>query len=508
MSTDSLKKKYLYKCLANFFGLTISLMTNAFVARALGPVSYGIFNYVTNFFLQINTFLDIEMPGYIYTRLSRNTRKNNLYSLFFFFGYIRAFLLMLLPVFTALVGVAHLIWPDQQLKYIFCGSLFASLSWFSQRTVEAMDAVGKTVILERFRIFQRAISAAFIALLFFTSTLNLDTYFTYNALTLLFLFALNWFYLKKFDPEYFIARIRFTKQEIVDWVQPVWKYSSPMIAYSLVWFIAMSFDRWMLQIYGGNEEQGLFGFALQISTFSFIFTGAITPLLFREYSIAFDNKDPRRMGQLFVEYLPLFYLLSAYFCCFLALNSAYVVQLFGGEKFTKATLALTLMSLAPIHQTFGQLSSSFFFATERTKEYRNLGVVSNLAGMLCIWFLFTFRERLFPQYSTSEALAFKTLISQIITVNLQLYFACRIISIPYGYFLANQFKSVSVLLTLAFATHSFTEVVLSGKSVIFSFLLSGILYTVLVALTCILIPEFMGIQRRIFERIKASLRIS
>ena len=126
-------------------------------------------------------------------------------------------------------------------------------------------------------------------------------------------------------------------------------------------------DRWLLQVFSGSVQQGLYGLSYQIGAICFLFTGAMTPLITREFSIAYAKQDIPHMAYLFRRYIPLLYGIAAFFSCFIAMQAENVAYIFGGAKFHDAALAIAIMSLYPIHQTYGQLGSSVFYATAQTR---------------------------------------------------------------------------------------------------------------------------------------------
>src|SRR3990167_5814650 len=82
---DSLKKRYIYKLFANFFGLGISFITQAVILRGLGPKAYGDFNFLTNFFTQFVGFIDMGTSTAFYTKLSQRPKEASLVSFYQYF---------------------------------------------------------------------------------------------------------------------------------------------------------------------------------------------------------------------------------------------------------------------------------------------------------------------------------------------------------------------------------------------------------------------------------------
>ena len=69
---DSLKKRYYIKLIANFIMGVVNIILVAIVPKALGPVAFGQFSYIQQFFAQIIAFLDAGTSTAFFTKLSAN----------------------------------------------------------------------------------------------------------------------------------------------------------------------------------------------------------------------------------------------------------------------------------------------------------------------------------------------------------------------------------------------------------------------------------------------------
>ena len=86
------------------------------------------------------------------------------------------------------------------------------------------------------------------------------------------------------------------------YIREFYQYTHPLFIYSLISVLANIIDRCLLQAFGGSVEQGFYGFSFQLGALCFLFSGAMTPLLTRELSIAFSQQDKLRMQDLFQKY--------------------------------------------------------------------------------------------------------------------------------------------------------------------------------------------------------------
>lgn len=284
-------------------------------------------------------------------------------------------------------------------------------------------------------------------------------------------------------------------------------YSSPLIVYGLAGFLTAIAERWLLQRFAGSAEQGFYGLSFRIGTICFMFTGALTPLLMREFSRAFGDKDIAQIRYLFQRYIPCLYTLAAYFAIFVAIQAEKVSYILGGGEFEGATMAICIMAFYPLHRTYGQLSSSLFYATDQTRLYRNIGVTAMLFSLPLTYFLIGPKSGLALDLG-STGLAIKMVVLQFAVVNLHLWYNTRYLKISFGKYIFHQFF-VIIVLTLGAWTVSYLTDWLVGNIWI-SFFISGAIYTFITALSIILCPflifmthsELQDYFRRIVNRLR------
>ena len=492
---DSLKKRYLAKLAANLIGLAIGVVTQAIIPRGLGPKAYGDFSFLSNFFAQITCFLDMGTSTCFYTKLSQRQQDFGLVSFYLSFTGIVFFLLLVFVGCIHVSGVYTTLLPDQLLFYIYLATVWGMLTWLVQVLNKMADAYGVTVSTEIARVIQKGLGLVLILALFFSNQLNLAHFFLYHYFILIFLtLAFIWVMGRS---GYSLRRSwKFTLDQIMAYTKEFYNYSHPLFVYALVGLIVGVLDRWMLQKFSGSVEQGFYGLSYQIGAVCFLFTSAMTPLITREFAIAFGEKDLREMARLFRRYIPMLYAIAAYFACFIVVEANKVTFIMGGGKFQHAALAVMIMAFYPIHQTYGQLSGSVFYATGQTALYRNIGVSFMLIGLPVTYFLIA-PGHMLGLNAGATGLAIKMVALQFIGVNVQLWFNARLLRLHFWRYIGHQIVSVGCLLGIAAISMFVVDKGLGlHDKVILSFLLSGVLYTLMVMVLGYVQPVLFGLQRR------------
>jgi len=482
MREDSLKKRYSIKLFASIISGIIGAILIAIVPKALGPIAYGQFVYLQDFFMKIIGFLDMGSSIAFFTKLSARATRKELITFYFIYAFL---ILLIISTFIGIVkyfDYTNYILPDIPIEYVFIGLFFGFFTWFTQIFIKISDAYALTVSVELIKIGHKIVSLFLLLYFIYFTAFNLEIYFYFHYIALFsFLFVLTLLFIKKdifsdiFNFQFSI--IRLTKEFI--------EYCQPLVLYSIAGVIVGLLDIWLLQKYAGSEQTGFYGLAYSLAAMCFIFTSSMTPIITREFSKSYEQKDIRNMRKLFFRYIPMLYSLAAYFGVFISMQSETVLAIFTDDKFQDAYLVLAIMAFYPVHQTYGQLSGSIFYATGQTKLYRNIGLISMLMGII-LSFLFIY---LFDMGAVG--LAWKMILGQVIGVNIQLYYNAKFLRFNMMRFISHQIYSILFFVVLAYiSTHIFSCV-----SNVLYFLISGILYTIFVIIWVCIFPQIFATNR-------------
>ncbi len=501
MAEDSLNKRYIFKLSANLISLGLNIIIQAIVPRGLGPKAYGNFNFLTNFFQQVIVFLDLGTSLCFYTKLSQRPKEKELVAFYFYFVLISSLIIISLLYITCLSPFYLKIWPDQKIFYIYLAACWGLMTWYLQIINYMSDAYGLTVKSERGRIAQKFLSLIIILLLFFSRSLNLTNYFLYHFFIIIFLYIFFILIINRGGYP-IIVSLRLSFNKIKEYVYKFFQYCSPLFIFAIVGLIAGIFDRWILQYFAGSIEQGFYGLSYQIGRVCFMFTSAMTPLIIREFSIAFTKKNINQMAYVFRRYVPLLYSIAAFFSCFIAIQADKVIHIMGGNQYSGAYFAVAVMSFYPIHQTYGQLSGSVFLATGQTSLYGKIGIICLLIGMSLTYF-FIAPENKMGLNAGAVGLAIKMVIEQFISINVQLYYNSKFLNIKFFNYLGHQIFCVFSLLIISIIVMLCVDNLLLMKNyIVLSFLISGIIYSMIVFAVVYFYPVLFGIYKEDIYKIK------
>ena len=483
------------KLSANLIVFGVNLLTVGIVPRGLGLKAYGDFSFLSDYFTKVIGFFDAGTSIGFFTMLSRRPGESSLIR--YYGGFVLSVILILAVVISAVIfsNQGKLLWPAQEMKYIWMSVFWAILIWTSGIISKVVDAYALTVKGEMIRVSQKAIGAVFLLLMLWHHWFNLTNFFVYHYLITAYFCAVSAWLLARKGISLF-PRTRLTRTNVRTYTREFYNYSAPLFFYGLVGLLVGIFDRWMLQKFSGSAQQGLYGLSYRVSTICFLFTGAMTPLFTREFAVAFGQKKKQEMRRLFSRFVSTLYAVAAYFGVFIAFQADKVSLILGGQEFSDARLAISIMAFYPLHQTYGQLTGAVFYSTGQTRLYRNIGVTFMLLGLPLAFFMIA-PQRFYGLDLGSIGLAWKMVLVQFFWVNVLLWFNCKYLSLNYFEFLRRQVYPIIVLALDAYLAIGLTDRYVGDFRV--GFMVSGMLYSVGVIAIVWFAPQLFSIKKEQLE---------
>ena len=145
----------------------------------------------------------------------------------------------------------------------------------------------------------------------------------------------------------------------------------------------------------------------------------------------------------------------------------------------------------PIHQTYGQLSSSLYYSSERTNLYKNIGGSILIFGLPCSFFLISSGN--YGLNLGSTGLALKMIIIQLVQVNILLYYNMKFINGKFSFYFLHQILSVLFFLIIGLFSDFLISIIFDNQ--ILSFFISGFIYTILVIIFTYIFPYVFSLTR-------------
>lgn len=492
----TLARRYIFKLLANMVSVPVYLAMEAILPRALGPQTYGAYSFATNLFQQLSGFLDMGTSTCFYNALSRRQKETALFAFYLRIAAFAGAALLACGCFALWPAVGSWLMPGIPLWLAPLAAIWAFLTWLGRVLRSTNDALGATIPSEIWRAALSMAGVALLAVLYFTGALNVQTLFLQQYILLFATCTAFWLVSRHYWRSCGIkAGFRLAPECRGAYGREFFAYSHPLLVQALLSFLMFTTERWLLQWFDGSAQQGFYALSQKVSMACFLFVSAMTPLLMREFSVAWGKGDLTAMGSMLSRFAPSLYIIAAYFSCFTVAEGRALVEIFGGAEFAAAILPVQIMALYPLHQAYGQMAGSIFHASGRTNILRNITACECVYGLAAAWFLLA-PPHLGGLSLGATGLAIKTVGVQLISVNICLWLASRMVPFPFWRNMAHQLLSVIIFGAFAFFCRwlSLRIPILAGHYFT-RFICSGILYTILVFLAAIIFPRMLGLSR-------------
>lgn len=493
MNKNSIKTRFFSTFITNILRVGISFITGLIIARTLGPSEYGNFNFLIGSFTSLATLVDMATSSAFYTFISQKQRGRK------FFGY---YAIWIFTQFIILLGITLFI-PDTIKNKIWLGQpgglvFLALLVNFSMNQIwqfagQIGESIRDTVGVQVRNLCLAGAYLILVVVLFEFRFVSIGNLFIINVALYLTFSAL---YIRRI---YRAGDITKESDENLKTVLGEFKrYCLPLVLYASIGFLYSFADYWLLQKFGGAEQQGYYAIGARFAGVSLIATTSILQIFWKEIAEAHSTGNAERVKMLYHRISRSLFYTVAVMSCFLISFSQEILALLLGLSYQAAWLPLSLMFLYPVHQSMGQITGTMFFATGRTKTQGYIGIFFMILSIFTAYFMLATKDLLVPGLALgATGLALKMVLCQLVAVNLTAFFVARHINMAFDW--SHQVCVLVVLLPLGFLCKLFVEKGLSlfysGEHIILVMIGSGLLYLVGITILVRFRPSIAGMNK-------------
>ena len=463
----------------------ITFATTMLLARYLGAEDYGRMAFLLASFLAFKSLMDMYSSHAFFTFLSQKVRSKKFINMYWLWMGLQLFFSLCLIGFMLPDWVLAIVWVNESRFLI----IFALIATFMQQGAwqvasQMAEAQRETIKVQKLGTIIIASHLIIILLLHYLEALTLPILFV--------LLTVQWAF-----GALFAARIYVGNDNVSDTFSTAifefWVYCKPLIPY--VWLAAAGdfLDRWMLQTWGGNTEQGYYAAALNIMVVMSLAVVSVIRIFWKEIAEAYHQRDMALVELLYQRTTRLVYFFGAFIVgASLPWSSEIIVTLLGHE-YTGGSITFMLMILYTAHQGLGQLNAVVLFATANSKLQTIIGSISIIFSFLLAYYILAPETVLIPGLNMGAAgLAWKMLIMNFLTVNVFGYFLARKFDWKYEWFF--QFLVLGVLILAGYLAKALFFGVFEAM---YSHLISSsLVYFVLVCFLCYFFPsQLLGVTK-------------
>ncbi len=412
---------------ANLLRAGLSLLTGVMLARGLGASGLGDLFFLLGSFTAVNQFIDLGSSTAFYTFLSHRRRGRTFFALYF--GWLAVQFLVtsgiVMNVLSALL--VDRIWVGHQRAVIWLafGASFVTTQVWGVVS-QLGEARRKTVAVQTVAVLQAALHAVLVALGVRGGWLTVPLVMWLLIGEYLLLIAVIAPLLVRENLTASPAAPETLSGVLREFVQ----YCRPLVAYATVSCLYLFTDRWLLQRFGGAQQQGFFAIGQQFAAISLIATASILRIFWKEIAEAYERHDHQRIKRLYETTSRGLYVVGAWMSGWLIPYSREILLWTVGPAYEAAWPVLALMLLYPVHQSMGQVRGAYFYATRATTDYTRIGLIMMGLSILVTYVCLAPPSARWPGLGWGAVgLAAKMVGLQIIGVSLQ----ARVIARTWGF---------------------------------------------------------------------------
>ena len=469
--------QFIFKFSTNLFKMAVNILSLLIVPNALGVVVYGLYELLISNFQNLSNILTFGSNSAFFSKISQRPFDRRLIKFYIRFNGI-LFLLFSLISFIAYYFLNS--WNAQiniSPFVFFLAMMVGVFQLFNSILRDTSDAYHLTRTSEIYSLIFSIIGLLLTLGLIALNVLNLQNLFLkdFVIISLLSIILLVNLY-KNFKKVPVSSVVCSTKRNIS---AEFWEYCKPFVLLTIFTSGISILQRWILQLYAGPVEQGVFSLGLRISMIGVIFINSLTSLLFREVSVLHAESNNEHLKIIIHKSLKTMYFIVGVISIYISVYADHIVHTFFSSEYKTLPANLRIISLYAMHQVYGQFLGSFLLAMGLTKAFRNISLVTIFLSIILTLYFIAPNE-FFGQDMGSKGLSWSFVISNIISVNLSLFYLKRKLFINFWGLLFHQLFIFLLLYSICIISNFIINVMLLED--IESLIVGGIVYILILAL--------------------------
>ena len=356
----------------------LNFLAALLLARHLDSAGYGELMFLFGSFNAIRSLMDLGAGNAFFTFISQEKKPETHYHIYFCWLLIQ---LLLLAIFIVLSSdsILELIWVNSSRDILIVAMVAFFLQQQGWQTISQIgESQRKTVLTQ---LLGSGIALINVIGIFFIGTvgqLTLMNILVFYIIEYTLMLAIGFVIL---DIKRSLVFYGFGIKAIKDVLNQYVQYCYPLVIITIVSSFYNYVDTWALQYFAGSRQQGLFQVANQISMISLVAMSAILNIFWKEIAHAYGQNDDEKLKLIYSKAMRGGVMLGAIISGFFVPWINQITQILLGSSYSDAVPVLAIMIYYPIHQAMGQVTATFFLATQKTKAYSRISIVFMLLSI-------------------------------------------------------------------------------------------------------------------------------
>lgn len=487
------KKRFATSIFANLFRGGSTIFVGILLARFLGVEDYGALAFLVATGIAIKQLMDLGTSSAFFTFLSQEAKSRKFVFKFFtfFFGKYLVCILLILFVFPS--PWIDKIWLSQGVLVIVVSIVAVSMQFdFWPLASQLLESQRETIKVQWIFVVSQLIHIGLILVLHYRGHLTILNY--------LILVGVLWFLVACVVVALYrpMSPCRSTIENAIS-IKDYLNYCGPIAPIMIISITTEFMDKWMLQNWGGERQQGLYAVSAQIASGALLITASFIKIFWKEVAENWHAENYQHSLKIYLGARKLIFYCGSFIAASAIPWASNIVDFLYGPTYIGATTALMILMLYSMHQSLGQIDSAFLMATGNTKVGLKTNIILAPIGII-ISFVMLSNEKIFSLGLDLGAagLALKALICQLVSVNLIAYLMQKEIKIKFDYI--DQIKIPLILIVLSLAIKEFTLKIFVDFEYIYIYSIS--LYALVILLSIKYYPKLTSFPSDMLEKLK------
>ena len=446
MHIESAKTRIFFTFISNMLRGGFSFLAGLIVARGLGPNLYGEFIFLIASFAAIRQVLDLGTSSAFYTFLSNGPQGLKFLTFYLIWQLVQfLFPIIIIGLFLP-EAMLNQIWLGEERELILLSFMAVFMKEQAWNTMVHLGESNRLTIKVQFSNILIAIThLLIISLLWITHFLSIQMLFVLiiSEYVIACLIAFKFLYVSYPDTEKLDGKTILKKY---------YTYCIPLVFSSILGFIVDFSIRWMLQKFGGSEEQAYYGIGYQFVVVSILLANAQRNIFWKEISEAYENGNMERVRYIYKKTNRFLYWFGISISCVMIFWAEEIISLTFGPAYLAGSNALIFMFIYAGQNSLGIVTGVLLLATEKTQAHFNFNVLGAIVGLPLFYFLVAPKNAMVPGLELGAmGAAMQLAFNQFLNVNLKMFWIDK--SNGWKFDWQFQFIGLGVGLTLAWLAY-------------------------------------------------------
>lgn len=489
---DNLRNRYIIKVGSSALIAVFNIIIQLILPRVFSLTEFGFYSYNLNLFTSIVVLANLSASNAMVAKFSKRNEEIGLVKFYLKFYAAMTLILTALILFIYPTAYIQEAFGGQTIFVIMLGLQVAVVNKLLTDCISMYDASAVSRFPAFMQIILKVLLSFSVIIGYLFGKLSLSVFYIFQvSITSLIIFIL----LKTLIRDQRMRYPIYLDKGIMHYAKEYWNFCSSLVLAGIFAQIVVIIMNWALMRWSGAGEQALFGAAWQFNLLlSYIFS-PYAEVMKREFAVL--QTDSEVLAKHFHFSLKLIFWLTAFPAIFIATFSDWILPLIYGDKYSNATLVTVIIMFYTIYQAWGQLTGSFFIATEKTKANAIIGIVGQILTLVFV-FLFQIPNFIWKESLGSTGIALNYFIVNIICVTISISYISNYLKKSILSNLSVQFAPLILCLLSAHVFKTlFGMVTIEGTYLLafFKTIFAGICYSLFVALMIYIWPSIIELSR-------------